>query len=310
MTQHQSAQQDATGPILVIGRNGQLATSLQKLGGARVIRIGRPEFSLDAPEDIGPLLDRIRPSVVINAAAWTAVDLAESEEEAAGRTNRSGPEKLAAETARRHIPFLHVSTDYVFDGEKGAPYTEEDPVHPVTAYGRTKEAGERAVLAASPLSAVFRTAWVYAPHGKNFVRTMLNAGAKNPVLRIVGDQKGNPTNADDLAAVLLGVSEQMQTRPWQENWHGIFHAVGSGEGTWYELAREALEEADRLGQKMPELQAIQTADWPTPAKRPADSRLDTAKLARTFGLTLPDWRESTRRTVQSLMEENRNPASS
>lgn len=297
-------------PILVIGRTGQLATSLKKLGGARIVCVGRPDFSLDAPENFSALLDQYKPAAVINAAAWTAVDLAETEEEAADRANHTGPAALGAETAKRDLPFLHVSTDYVFDGEKGAPYTEEDSVRPVTAYGRTKEAGERAVLEANPRSAVFRTAWVYSPHGKNFVRTMLNAGAKNPLLKVVGDQKGNPTNSDDLAAALLAVvetmtgvevpGERMQKPEWRPEWHGIFHATGSGEATWFDLAREALEEAARNGQKMPELQAIATADWPTPAKRPADSRLDNDKLARVFGLRLPEWRESTRRTVKQI----------
>lgn len=288
--------------ILVIGRTGQLATSLKELGGDRVVTVGRPEADLQAPETLAAVIDAHKPDFIVNAAAWTAVDLAETEQEAAKKGNHTGPARLAEEAARRGIPFIHVSTDYVFDGKKGAPYLESDPISPVTAYGRTKAEGEAAVLKAQPQSVILRTAWVYSAHGKNFVKTMLNAGAKNPRLRVVGDQRGNPTSSDDLAAVILGIIDKIKATGWQDSYAGIFHATGSGEATWHELACHALKEAAQHGQTMPEMEAIKTSDWPTPAARPADSRLDNSKLERVFGQKMPDWRESVTRTVKTLMK--------
>lgn len=288
--------------ILVIGRTGQLATSLKELGGDRVVTVGRPEADLQAPETLAAVIDAHKPDFIVNAAAWTAVDLAETEQEAAKKGNHTGPARLAEEAARRGIPFIHVSTDYVFDGKKGAPYLESDPINPVTAYGRTKAEGEAAVLKAQPQSVILRTAWVYSAHGKNFVKTMLNAGAKNPRLRVVGDQRGNPTSSDDLAAVILGIIDKIKETGWQDSYAGIFHATGSGEATWYELACHALKEAEKHGQTMPEMEAIKTSDWPTPAARPADSRLDNSRLERVFGQKMPDWRESVTRTVNTLMK--------
>ena len=288
--------------ILVIGRSGQLATSLKELGGDRVVTVGRPEADFQTPETLAGVIDAHKPEFIVNAAAWTAVDLAETEQEAARQGNHTGPARLAEEAARRGIPFIHVSTDYVFDGKKGSPYLESDPISPVTAYGRTKAEGEAAVLAAQPRSIILRTAWVYSAHGRNFVRTMLNAGAKNPRLRVVGDQRGNPTSSDDLAAVILGIVDRIRETGWQESYAGIYHATGRGEATWHELACHALEQATLYGRTMPEVEAITTADWPTPAARPADSRLDNGRLERVFGQTMPDWRGSVARVVRRLME--------
>lgn len=292
----------AQSSILVIGRTGQLATSLLEYGGDRVIAVGRPEADLQAPDSLRKVVDAYKPSFIVNAAAWTAVDLAETEQEAAAQANHFGPAALAAEAARLGVPFIHVSTDYVFDGCKGAPYLETDAVCPVTVYGKTKAEGEVAVLTAQPQSIILRTSWVYSAHGKNFVKTMLNAGAKNPHLRVVGDQKGNPTSSDDLAVVILGIIDKISQTGWQAEYGGIFHAGGAGEATWYELAHYALEQASKYGQAMPKIDAITTADWPTPAARPADSRLDIHKLQNVFGLTLPAWQESVARTVKQLME--------
>ncbi|MUG05429.1 dTDP-4-dehydrorhamnose reductase [Bombella sp. ESL0378] len=289
--------------ILVIGRTGQLATSLQKLGGERVVAVGRPEADLQQPESLAQVIDAHKPAFIVNAAAWTAVDLAESEQEAAKQGNHTGPARLAEEAAKRGIPLIHVSTDYVFDGTKGAPYKESDPIHPVTAYGRTKAEGEAAVLQAQPRSIILRTAWVYSDHGKNFVKTMLNAGAKAPHLRVVGDQRGNPTSSDDLAAVILEILRKIEETGWQDAYAGIFHASGAGEATWYELAHYALEQAVQYGQPMPGMEAITTADWPTPAARPADSRLDNSKLQRVFGVRLPHWQESVARVVKALLHK-------
>ncbi|WP_025886051.1 dTDP-4-dehydrorhamnose reductase [Asaia prunellae] len=283
--------------ILVTGGQGQLATSLKMLGGDRVVVVGRPEFDLAQPETLAATLKRVNPSLVVNAAAWTAVDLAESEIEGATAANETGPAELARLCAARDVPLVHVSTDYVYAGDKGAPYVETDPVTPQTVYGRTKAAGEQAVLKAHPRSIVLRTSWVYSGHCKNFVRTMVNAGAKNTHLKVVGDQYGNPTSADDLAKAILSIADQVEAG-WQDRFAGIYHASGTGETSWHGLAVAALEEASRHGQSMPvEVAAIRTQDWPTPAKRPQDSRLDCSKLERVFGIRLPEWRDGVARAV-------------
>ena len=288
-------------PILVTGGAGQLATSLARLGGPRIARVGRPEFDFDRPDTIAACFARVAPAAVVNAAAWTAVDAAETAADEAARANRDGPEQLARLCAAALIPLVHVSTDYVFDGDKGCPYVETDPTSPTGVYGRTKAEGERAVLAANPRSVVLRTSWVYSATGKNFVRTMLNAGEKNPVLKVVGDQRGGPTASDDLAEAILSILATIETGGWQDSHAGIYHAAGTGETTWHGLAVAALEAARKHGRAMPEVVAIQTADWPTPARRPADSRLDCDKLERVFGVRLPPWHKSLVRTVDELL---------
>ncbi len=289
------------GPILVTGGGGQLASALAAGGGPRIRRVGRPEFDFDRPESIETAFREAAPAYVVNAAAWTAVDAAEGEPEAAARANRDGPALLARLCQDAGIPLIHVSTDYVFDGDKGAPYVETDPISPTGIYGRTKAEGEQAVLAANPRTIVLRTAWVYSATGKNFVRTMLNAGARNPVLRVVGDQRGNPTSADDLARAIIDILAVIEADGWNGRYRGITHAAGTGETTWHGLAVAALEDAAQQGRVMPEVIAIRTQDWPTPARRPADSRLDCGRLARVFGVRLPDWRVSLADTVTRLL---------
>ncbi|MBS1001677.1 dTDP-4-dehydrorhamnose reductase [Acetobacter persici] len=291
------------GPILVTGGKGQLATSLVNLGGSRIRCVGRPDFDFDKPETIAATLNAIKPVAVVNAAAWTAVDLAESEQDGAARANATGPEELARLCAEHGIPLIHVSTDYVFSGDKGAPYVETDPVSPETVYGRTKAEGESKVLAANPKTIVLRTSWVYSAHGKNFVRTMINAGAKNPALKVVGDQKGNPTSSDDLADAILSILAVIEKDGWKDSFAGIYHACGTGETTWHGLAVAALKDAATHGQTMPDVTAIRTQDWPTPAKRPADSRMDNSKLTRVFGVTMPAWQESVRKTVHQIFAQ-------
>ncbi len=287
------------GSILVTGGAGQLASALAVAGGASVHRVGRPDFDFDRPDTLAALFKAARPALLVNAAAWTAVDAAEAEPEAASRANRDGPATLAALCADAGIPMVHVSTDYVFDGLKGAPYTEADPTSPTGVYGRTKLEGEQAVLAACPRAVVLRTSWVYSATGKNFVRTMLGAAQKMPRLRVVADQRGCPTAAGDLAAAILAIVPQLaDARPGQS---GVFHACGTGEATWHELAVAVFQQAARHGHSMPLVDAIATADWPTPARRPPDSRLDCSKLAAAFGVRLPDWRASLARTVDELL---------
>jgi dTDP-4-dehydrorhamnose reductase len=290
------------GSLLVIGKNGQLATSLDKLGPERLLRIGRPELDLDQPDTLEKTCDAVQPTAIINAAAWTAVDLAENEPEAATRANRDSPQKLAAFCAKANIPFIHISTDYVFDGKKGAPYVESDPPSPRTVYGRTKAEGEQAVMAVNPSSVILRTSWVYSAHGSNFVRTILQAAARTPSLRVVGDQRGCPTSADDLACAILDILATLEKTDGKDTYAGVYHACGTGAATWYELATHVLQEATHYGLPMPEIIPITTQDWPTPALRPADTRLDTHKLQQVFGITLPHWRKSASKVVREIFE--------
>ena len=289
------------GKILVTGARGQLAQALARHGSTRVQLVGRPDFDFDRPETLDATLTAHNPSAVINAAAWTAVDLAESEQEAATRANTVGPVLLAQLCAQRRIPFLHISTDYVFDGTKGTPYTETDLPSPCSAYGRSKAEGEKAILAVCPYGIILRTAWLYSASGSNFVKTILRAGATNPVIRVVDDQHGNPTSADDLAVVLLSILTHIEQHGWCSDYAGLYHASGHGATTWYGLAVAALESAAEQGQRLPQILAIRTEDWPTPARRPMDTRLDCTKLFRVFGLRLPAWEKSLRLVVPQVL---------
>lgn len=267
--------------------------------------VGRPAFDFDRPGTLAEALAAARPDAVVNAAAWTAVDAAEAEEEAARRANADGPALLARLCAASRTPLLHLSTDYVFDGLGGAPYAEDDAPNPLSAYGRTKLAGERAVLGAGGPATVLRTSWVFAATGRNFVRTMLALGATRPALRVVADQRGGPTAAPDLADALAAILADLRDGGgWSGERHGgLFHAAGSGEATWHELAVATFEEARALGRfagPAPTVAPVATADYPTPAARPMDARLDCGRLARTFGLALPPWREGLRRVLAAM----------
>ena len=284
-------------PILVTGGTGQVATALGAAAGTVVV--GRPEFDFDRPETLAAVFAASRPRLVVNAAAWTGVDAAEAEPDAAMRANHDGPAALARLCADAGIPIVHISTDYVFDGDKGAPYVEADPPSPTGVYGRTKLAGEAAVLAACPQVIVLRTSWVYAATGKNFVRTMLGAARKTDRLRVVADQRGCPTSAADLAAAILAIAARLEDG-WRPGFGGVFHAAGAGETTWHGLAVAVFEQAARHGQRKPEVTPIATADWPTPARRPADSRLDCTRLGLVFDIRLPDWRPSLDRTIDDI----------
>jgi dTDP-4-dehydrorhamnose reductase len=288
--------------ILVTGGNGQLASALAEQGGARVHRVGRPDLDFDQLETVDAVFRAAAPDLVVNAAAYTAVDAAEAGAEAAYRANRDGPGRLAALCAEAGVPLIHISTDYVFDGMKGAPYLESDPVSPQGVYGASKLAGEQAVMETPAQTVILRTSWVYAPRGKNFVRTMLGAARKTNKLRVVADQKGCPTTAEDLAAAVLSVAERL-AQGWQPDYRGIFHAAGSGWTTWHGLAVAVFDEAARYGAPVPEVAAIATADWPTPARRPPDSRLDCTRLSDVFGVRLPDWRDALRRTIDAIFRD-------
>ncbi|WP_428487639.1 dTDP-4-dehydrorhamnose reductase [Rhodopila sp.] len=284
--------------ILVTGGTGQLATALA--GRADVRRVGRPAFDFDRPETIEASFRAAAPRLVVNAAAYTAVDAAERDVAAAWRANRDGPAILARLCADAGIPLIHVSTDYVFDGTKLEPYVETDPVAPQGVYGASKLAGEQAVLAAGANAIILRTAWVYATTGRNFVRTMLTAGKSRDRLTVVADQHGCPTTADDLADAILVIARRLDRTGWQPNYHGVFHAAGTGATTWYGLAVATFEDAASHGTRIPQVASIATADWPTPAKRPANSRLDCTRLRDVFDVSLPHWRQSLTRTIDAI----------
>lgn len=293
-----------SGSVLVTGGSGQLGDALSRLAtrsGLNCISVNRPVFDFDRPETIDACFNNAKPSLVINAAAYTAVDAAETNQNAADRGNNSGPARLAELCAGTGVPFVHVSTDYVFDGSKGSPYLETDTPTPSSVYGASKCAGEIAVLATGARAIILRTAWVYAAHGKNFARTMLNAARKTNVLRVVADQKGTPTAAIDLAVAILEIVKLLQTSGWDEKYRGIYHATNAGETTWHGFATAIFEAAVPLGLTPPTVTAIATADWPTPARRPADSRLDCTKLAETFGCKLPPWHVTLPSIVEQLL---------
>lgn len=288
-----------TARLLITGASGQLGGALAALAPDAAV-LGRAAMDFDRPETIAPAFAAVRPDLVINAAAYTSVDRAESEREAAFRANAEGPGALAGLCAAAGVPLIHISTDYVFDGTKGAPYRETDPARPIGAYGASKRAGEEAVLAQWSRAIILRTSWVYAPWGANFLRTMLAAARRTGKLRVVADQRGTPSYAPDLARAILAIAARIAAEGWREDFAGLTHMTGTGETTWHGFAEAIFAEAARHGLARPEVAPIATADWPTPTRRPADSRLDCTRLRAVFGLALPDWREAVVRAVDAV----------
>jgi dTDP-4-dehydrorhamnose reductase len=243
--------------------------------------------------------------VVINAAAYTAVDKAEAEPTQASVVNALGAEYVARACAASSIPMIHISSDYVFDGMKGSAYREDDPTGPINAYGRSKLDAERRVAEACEQHLILRTAWVHSPWGENFVKTMLRLAADRPLIRVVDDQIGSPTYAPHLAKIVLAIATRVVADPQRTHW-GIYHAVGAGETTWFGFAREVFRLAAEHGLPAAEVVAIATADYPTPARRPANSRLDCDKLRLLFGLELPDWHVGAQDCVARLVDSATN----
>jgi dTDP-4-dehydrorhamnose reductase len=246
--------------------------------------------------------ERIRafaPDVIVNAAAYTAVDAAEGDAARAFAINRDGAAWLAGIAERAGIPFLHVSTDYVFNGTKAGAYTEDDTPDPQTAYGRTKHAGEVAVVATCPSAIILRTAWVYSPYSQNFVKTMLRLAGERDLLRVVHDQVGNPTSANDLATAVLLIASQL--RHQRDHPRGVYHLAASGETSWYGFAQAIMHLAAANGHRSVPIVPIATSEYPTPAKRPANSRLDCRKVCRDFGVSLPGWQDSLPTAMAALL---------
>ena len=273
------------GDIVCATRNGQLSD-----GGA--CEVG----DFDRPLSLAALVERIVPDVVVNAAAYTAVDRAESDREAAFRANAEAPGVLARACAGRDALLVHYSTDYVFDGSGARPYRVDDPTAPLGVYGESKLAGEQAIRDSGCRHAIFRTAWVYAAHGKNFMLTMLRLAKERDELRVVADQVGTPTPA----ALIADVTAAVLARPFRDS--GIWHLTAAGQTSWHGFAEAIVDEAHARGliERKPTVAPIATVDYPTPARRPAYSSLDTTKLAHDFAIDLPLWRTGLLRTLDEL----------
>jgi dTDP-4-dehydrorhamnose reductase len=290
--------------ILVAGRTGQLAIELlDRLprDGHVIVAREAPELDLTDPPSIARAVEEVAPDAIVNAAAYTAVDKAESQRDLAFAVNATGAGLLAEAAARRDMPFVHVSTDYVFPGDGGAPYTEDAATGPIGIYGASKLAGEQAVLAVNPRSIILRTAWVCSPHGNNFVKTMLRLGREREAVSVVADQHGAPTFAADLADAIARLLPRLAAAPAGDQAFGVFHLTGAPHTTWHGFAQAIFAEAAARGHKVPRLSAITTADYPTPARRPADGRLDCGKIVRVYGIPAADWRRSLSRCFDALI---------
>lgn len=289
--------------ILVTGTKGQLATALTECARARpdmtLLALGRPSLDLESPPEAEAAILAAKPDLIVNAAAYTAVDKAESESDRAFAINRDGAAAVACAAARLGVPLIHLSTDYVFDGRKPSSeaYVETDATNPLGAYGRSKLAGEEAVLAAYPPSLVLRTSWVFSPFGANFLKTMLRLGTERESLRIVSDQTGNPSSALDLAEIILQIAPGLAADPAQG---GIFHLTNTGSTSWHGFAAAIFEASASHGGPRPSLEPITTADYPTPARRPTNSRLDTSAFTRRFGITPRPWQEAVGEAVETF----------
>ena len=292
--------------IAVTGSMGQVATSLIGRAGREfeIVLLGRRVFLLEDRGAVLAGLKAARPDVVINAAAYTAVDRAEAEEGIALAINGEGAGHVAEAAARIGAPLLHLSTDYVFDGALDRPYREDDPPGPGSAYGRSKLLGEGLVAERCANSVIVRTAWLFSPYGANFVRTMLSLNETRGEVSVVADQRGNPTSALDLAAALLAVAARVR-EDFSPALRGVFHVTGSGEATWADFAEAVFAEAAARGRRSTRVKRIATADYPTPARRPANSRLDNEKLRCIYGLNCPTGASRLRRAARGSSHDQR-----
>jgi dTDP-4-dehydrorhamnose reductase len=291
-------------PILIAGRNGQVARCLQEIAaerGVAHVALGRRDLDLETHDTVDEVVAAVAPSVIINAAAYTAVDQAESQEASAFSINRDGAAVLAAVAAKMSIPFVQLSTDYVFDGRKQGPYDECDIPAPLNIYGASKLAGEIAVLAACPFATVIRCSWIYSAYGSNFVRTMLRLSQTRSIVRVVDDQRGNPTSALDLAAGILQIAQRSQDVDCGAT-AGIYHLASDGEATWHGFATAIFDGLGRRGLLVPRLEPISTEEYPTPARRPRNSRLNSSSAEHVFGIRLPPWRRSLETCLDQLVE--------
>lgn len=289
--------------IAVTGKQGQVVSALLEQSpqaGVEIVAVGRPELDLADRASIRRVLSEIKPDTIVSAAAYTAVDKAESEEALAFVVNAEGPTVIAEVAKELGVPVVHLSTDYVFPGDKQDAYVETDATGPVSAYGRSKLAGEVGVAAANPNHAILRTAWVYSPFGANFVKTMLRLAETRDALNVVADQHGTPTSALDIADAVIAIAKRLSTDP-DMKLRGVFHLTGSGEATWADFAEAIFAGLQAKSGKVVSVGRITTADYPAPARRPANSLLSNDKLKQIYGIVLPDWKESTRVVLDRLL---------
>jgi dTDP-4-dehydrorhamnose reductase len=290
--------------ILQYGTTGQVGRELARQAAGRPIELttlSRAEADLADPETAARHVRTLKPDLVILAAAYTAVDQAESEPGLAHEINGEAPAAIAAACAAEGAALVHFSTDYVFDGRKGAPYVESDATNPLSVYGASKLSGERMALAANPRTLVLRASWVVSAHGKNFVKTMLRLAREGQVVRVVDDQYGRPTSAADLAGFVLKLAPRLVAAKAGDPVFGLFHFANAGETSWRGFAQAVFETA--LGPAAPRVEPIATADRPSPAERPLRATLDTGKLESTFGQRLRPWREAIAEIVSELAAE-------
>lgn len=291
--------------ILLTGAGGQVGYEVNRLAAARgcaLTALTRQQLDIGDAEAVEQIVSRFRPSLVINAAAYTAVDRAEQEVEAAMRANRQGPANLAAACHAHQIPLIHLSTDYVFDGNKDGAYGEEDPVAPTGVYGRSKWEGEEEVRARLTQHLTIRVSWVFGPHGNNFVKTMLRLAAERDELRVVADQHGCPTSATHIAETLLTLAARI-SKGDDLAW-GTYHFCGMPETTWHGFAETIIGEACKIGllDHVIPVHPITTSDYPTPARRPQNSVLDCRRIAKTFDITIPSWQEGLTTMLGAVMK--------
>ena len=292
--------------ILLLGKDGQVGWELQRalapLG--ELVAHGRDRANLEDIPSVVALIRAERPDVIVNAAAYTAVDKAESDTDRADLINHRAVAAIAAEAHTLGAWFVHYSTDYVFAGDKAAPYVESDPIAPQSVYGTTKQLGEAAIAASGCKHLIFRTSWVFAARGGNFAKTMLRLAADREELRVVGDQTGAPTSAELIADATALCIYRTQVQP-DDAYSGIYHLVAGGETTWHGYAQYVIGLAAAKGAalkaKPEQVHPIATTDYPVPAKRPANSRLDTQKIQRTFALSLPDWKVHVARLIDEIV---------
>lgn len=290
--------------VLVLGGAGQVGRALRERAdkaGYRAIAFGRDAVDASDENAIRAAIETTGAEALVNAAAYTAVDKAESDEAAARKLNAEAPGLHARLAAQANLPYLHISTDYVFAGNGTVPHKESDPCAPRSVYGRTKRAGEIAAWQAGGRVAILRTSWVFAPWGNNFVRTMLRLAATKPELRVVDDQRGGPTSALDIADAIYRILPKLAD-PSQKDATGVFHFQGRPAVTWAAFADAILDEGAKHGHKRPPVVKIATADYPTPAARPANSVLDCARYSRVFEVAPPDWRASLADAVPALLK--------
>ncbi len=293
------------GPILVFGAAGQLGREVMALAEARAIEAaGCNRASADITDfaSVTTAILAVKPRLVLNAAAYTAVDKAESEPKAAYAANALGAETIARAAALQQVPVIQISTDYVFDGTKIGAYVETDPVAPLGAYGKTKAAGEVMVRQANPRHFILRTAWVYGRYGANFLKTILRLSAERDELRIVADQHGCPTATQDIAETILAIDRAVANGIEAP---GTYHFAGNGVTTWHGFASAIVDAQAQATGRRPKVSPIATADFPTPARRPANSELDSSLFASVFGYRARDWQTRARETVEMLLKETR-----